>query len=200
METSDIINIVIAIITLFGIIVTMILTLRQISLSNKHQLFDRRLEKYSVIRSVIISYRVASGLCKTKDDLDGQIRIRSIMRQLLENAYMKDAANAVNNPQDENEYEAVNIKGHWLEYVSEEISVIFIGEEAVLVSKFIYFISFLLFELNCLNYWLCDDEEKEKQNLFKDDVYNNFRSIDKIYKKIEETDAVNKLLKQIKIL
>nr|WP_316616969.1 hypothetical protein [uncultured Ruminococcus sp.] len=95
-ETSNIINIIIAIITLFGILVTMFLTLHQIRLSNKHQLFDRRLDKYIIVKDLLDTYKRVNDIFTEKLNLE--VFNRFILRSLMENDVLKDIQWTVDNP------------------------------------------------------------------------------------------------------
>ena len=172
-------------------------TKTQIELSNKHQLFDRRLEKYYIIEALISSFFLSRAMCDKKSDLEEYPAI--ILQDLLNNEYLEDAMWVTDTPQDKAGMEIIEQKRRWLSMISEEILIIFDNEEATLMSRFVNQFSRVVFYLYDYNYWKCYSEEKEKQNEEKERAYYFYQKLDLLVGQIEETGTEYKILEQVKL-
>lgn len=172
-------------------------TKTQIELSNKHQLFDRRLEKYSVIKSLVSRLSVVQCYCDNKLDIKG--KEKTVLELLLECSLLNDAVWAVRKPEEERAYQTINEKTQLLEYISEEISVIFDGEEATLFSSFVYEYHLLVFFLNQFMFWKCFDDEKAEQEKYTEEACTHYVTINRLLDEIRSTAAEKKILAQVKI-
>ena len=201
MDTSDIINIIIAIITLFGIIVTMILTLRQIRLSNKHQLFERRLSMYNLIKELLHTHDIMSGVINERVNLE--VNNRFILRSLMENDSLRDAMWIVDNPKEEKASKLIEDKLRSLSKLSEELHFIFDEKDVHPITEFIGSYKTLLLWLQRYNLQKAltegtdfGAEYKEKARLKIIDIS---KRMNQCHTKIKENRALEKLSKQIKL-
>ena len=67
-------------------------TKRQIKLSNKHQLFDRRLENYNIVVDLISCFYTAVLICDDESNIDEYSTI--ILQALLDNSYYASPSTA----------------------------------------------------------------------------------------------------------
>ena len=192
-------------------VIAILQTKKQSELSNKQQLFDRRLEKYTIIKDLVNSYANAEPLVTSKEVEINDYR-EAILITMLNTPELEDSIKAVEDPMDK--YRVIFYdKMRMLKQLSEETRIIFENKEAVLVSDFIMqyrkFLEYLFFE----HYYSVYKEQKEiKAKLGKadeeDETYfllERKKSTDvlpelkKLYQSISETGADNKLLEQIKL-
>lgn len=200
-ETSNIINIIIAIITLFGILVTMFLTLHQIRLSNKHQLFDRRLDKYIIVKDLLDTYKRVNDIFTEKLNLEAFNRF--ILRSLMENDVLKDIQWTVDNPTKKESFETIHKKFRWIGKTAEELFFLFDKDKVNYFSDFIKKYRELIMWLQRYNInaektkgtgFGKDDREKARTEVLK--VSNEMNLL---LKKIEKKKIVESLAKQIKL-
>ena len=102
----------------------------QIELSNKHQLFDRRLDKYTIIKDIISGYANAQPLITSKE-FDVNDYREAILITLLNNPLLEDSIVAVEDPLELKNRKIFYEKTYILKQLSEEISIIFEGEESI---------------------------------------------------------------------
>lgn len=200
-ETSNIISIIIAIITLFGILVTMFLTLHQIRLSNKHQLFDRRLDKYIIVKDLLDTYKRVNDIFTEKLNLEAFNRF--ILRSLMENDVLKDIQWTVDNPTKKESFETIHKKFRWIGKTAEELFFLFDKDKVNYFSDFIKKYRELIMWLQRYNInaektkgtgFGKDDREKARTEVLK--VSNEMNLL---LKKIEKKKIVESLAKQIKL-
>lgn len=67
MTLSDVLNLILSTITIFIAALALILTYKQIKLSNKQHLFDRRLDNYLLIKDILSLYNVNKSFIDDKD-------------------------------------------------------------------------------------------------------------------------------------
>lgn len=184
----------------------------QIELSNKHQLFDRRLDKYTIIKDIISGYANAQPLITSKE-FDVNDYREAILITLLNNPLLEDSIVAVEDPLELKNRKIFYEKTYILKQLSEEISIIFEGEESNLLSEFIMqfreFLEYLFFE----HYYSEYKSQKELNKKLGIDIENDetyfllerkkssdvLPELQIIFEKANTTDAESKLLKQIKL-
>ena len=201
MQTSDIINIIIAIITLFGIIVTMILTLRQIRLTNKHQLFEKRLSMYNRIKELLHTHDIMSGVINERVNLE--VNNRFILRSLMENDSLRDAMWIVDTPTEEKASKLLEDKLRGLSKLSEGLHFVFDEKDVHPITEFIESYKTLLLWLQRYNLQKVLTEGtdfgadyKEKTRL---KIIDTSKEMNLYRTKIKENRALEKLSKQIKL-
>ena len=195
MSTSDIISIIIAAIAFVSLIITALLTLKQISLSNKHQLFDRRLEKYCIFDSLLTSFSEAVLVCESESELENNSTY--ILEHLLDNAYLEDALWVSEKTLDDKGAKQLRKKQRWLWMISEETLIIFENDESKIMSDFIKLYGLLTFNLYEYNYWKCFEEEKDMQEKTKTEAYKYFHRLWNLYGQIEETGVDIQIKSQV---
>lgn len=205
------------IVTIIGIVVDAILagvalgisikailqTKTQIELSNKHQLFDRRLESYVLASSLIENYKSAR---KDLNFDDLQSTLEKALNSIVFRAEILDAS-LVTIPKQENAnvyLDSINNKLSIIRRTATEISIIFQSNEAKTLAEFVDNLSFFILSGITYNIYLsvpsdrAKELEKEAQHA-KDTFKYHFTETDKLYKKAIETKALDKLLGQIKL-
>ena len=201
MDTWEIVKVVSELaLSIVAIIISIIAnkqTKKQIVLSNKQQLFDRRLEKYYIIEALISSFYLSRIMCDKESDLEDYPQI--ILKDLLNNEYLEDAMWVTDKPQEEATSEIIEHKKRWLSMISEEILIIFDNEEAKVMSQFVNQFGTVIFYLNSYNYWNSYLDEEEKQNAEKERAYKHYQLLDRLAGQIEDEGTEYKILDQVKL-
>lgn len=205
-------EIVLAAVAVIISIIALFQTKKQTQLSNKHQLFDRRLDKYTIIKDIISGYANAQPLITSKEFDINEYR-EAILITLLNNPLLEDSIVAVEDPLEMNNRKNFYEKTYILKQLFEETSIIFEGEESELISKFIMqfreFLEYLFFEHYYSEYKV-QKELKKKLGIDNEDDETYFLldrkkssdvlpELQSIFEKVINSDAEGKLLKQIKL-
>ena len=173
-------------------------TKKQTELGNKHQLFERRLEKYYIIEALISSFYLSRAICDKESDMEEYPQL--ILQDLLNNEYLEDAMWVTDKPQEEATSEIIEHKKRWLSMISEEILIIFDNEEAKVMSQFVNQFGTVIFYLNSYIYWNSYLDEEEKQNAEKERAYKHYQLLDRLAGQIEDEGTEYKILDQVKLL
>lgn len=197
MSASDIINIIIAVIAFVSLTITALLTLKQIRLSNKHQLFDRRLEKFSIFQSLIYSFSDAVSVCESEVEMKNNST--EMLEYLLDNAYLEDALWVSKKTLDNNAAKQLRKKQRWLWMISEETLIIFENDESKIMSDFINLYGLLTLNLYDYNYWKCFEEEKDMQEKARIKAYDFYYRLWSLYGQIEEKGVEPQIKSQIEL-
>lgn len=124
-----------AIVTAGTAVVAIWQTRRQTRLSNKHQLFDRRLEKYSLIKELVLTFSRVRGTINKRVNLE--VNNRFILRSLMENDALRDVLWVVEKPTSESAMNTIHEKFRWLGKLSEELQFLFKDDDIQIITKFI---------------------------------------------------------------
>ena len=209
MSVSDIINSVIAGIAFISLIITALLTFKQIRLSNKHQLFERRISTYELINDVLFLYdenrpfilrdrsihlNVNYPLMALVDKNSNKINISTIgIREPIHFDKLIDMQNK-------------------LDKTAIEIPLIWSGESAIMLSSFIEQYSDLIHifveqtkyldKLTNTSVITDDKEFISKANASASVLgfYETIEQIDKTYQKIIDTKAEQNIINQTKLI
>lgn len=204
-------EITLALVAIVISIIALVQTKKQIKLSNKQQLFDRRLKKYTIIIDLVKSYANAEPLL-TSEEVEINDYREAILVTMLNTTELEDSIKAVEDPM--GKYRVVFYdKMRILKQLSEETKIIFENKEAVLVSDFIMqyreFLEYLFFE-HYYSVYMEQKKIKEKLGIAEkeDETYfflerkkskDVLPELKKLFVSINETDATNMLLLQIKL-
>ena len=204
-------EITLALVAIVISIIALVQTKKQIKLSNKQQLFDRRLKKYTIIIDLVKSYANAEPLL-TSEEVEINDYREAILITMLNTPELEDSIKAVEDPM--GKYRVIFYdKMRILKQLSEETKIIFENKEAVLVSDFIMqyreFLEYLFFE-HYYSVYMEQKKIKEKLGIAEkeDETYfflerkkskDVLPELKKLFVSINETDATNMLLLQIKL-
>lgn len=207
MDTSLIFSIVSALIAL----IALFFTGKQISLSNKHQLFDRRIEKYKIIKDLLSTYEsTRNALLKDKSI---ELSCDVYLGALFSVPCMKDLLSVVDEPLDSKNRKKFFDKCTWLSKTSMEVQIIFQGKPAEIMSEFCvdYFklLQIMYFEYSknvyeldrSISEQLGEMSDYQEIHFFPTDetIKGSINRIEKVYKTIIDDNIENKLVKQIKL-
>lgn len=113
------------------------LSVRQIQLSNKQQLFDRRLKAYMLVNSIISPCRENYMWISGKREAEPQLTNDFFFMGLKNNAYMESQAKALQHPQEQPFYNDFLKKLEELRSMAIEFELIFKGDVALLYCDFL---------------------------------------------------------------
>ena len=112
-------------------------THRQIKLSNRQHLFDRRLSGYLIVTDLIQSYQIQQKDCRLKDD-DGFVNsIGLAWLHLTGNLYLESIQNACDYPIESQEGKNFSVKLAEFHRLAQEIQFLFSENISIPVSLFI---------------------------------------------------------------
>ena len=207
MDTSLIFSIVSALIAL----IALFFTGKQISLSNKHQLFDRRIEKYKIIKDLLSTYEsTRNAMLKDKNI---ELSCDVYLGALFSVPCMKDLLSVVDEPLDSKNRQKFFDKCTWLSKTAIEVRIIFKGKPAEIMSEFCvdYFklLQIMYFEYaknvyeldRSISEQLGEMSDYQEIHFFPTDetIKGSINRIEKVYKTIIDDNIENKLVKQIKL-
>lgn len=135
MNGSEVTNIVVSTVSAAIAIVALFQTKRQISLSNKQQLFDRRLSRYTEVNTIYSLY--AANKLQLKDESVFYHTNDLIFSWLTNCADLEEMVLAVANPLHQKEQKILLTKYEKLKNAAIEISMVFDGDAAEIAGEFV---------------------------------------------------------------
>lgn len=216
MSQESILNIVLSAIVALTAIFALFQTHRQIKLSNKQILFNRRLDKYLLAKSLIELYKDNINLLDYKDNKDDEAIIVDFQFINLTNIeYLKDIACIISDPKN-NEYKTnFLIKIEELKKLSTEIKFIFPNKESQYLSKFVFNYQNILMELykyqvlldNMTNDKIPRKQKPSYKELQKEygelthrkRLYDAIDNLNNSYDELVENKTINKIENSIKL-
>ncbi len=139
-------NFILSVITVIVAIFALIQTRKQIKLSNKQHLFDKRVENYLIAMGLIQLYR--SNYLNFNYEEDKPIfSIDLDFKFFTNNNYLEQISFAIDNPLKEPGHKELLIKLENLKDVATKIKFLFSGKESVLLGDFVLRYQELLFAM-----------------------------------------------------
>ena len=135
MNGSEVANIVVSTVSAAIAVVALFQTKRQISLSNKQQLFDRRLSRYTEVNTIYSLY--AANKLQLKDESVFYHTNDLIFSWLTNCADLEEMVLAVANPLHQKEQKILLTKYEKLKNAAIEISMVFDGDAAEIAGEFV---------------------------------------------------------------
>lgn len=126
-----------SVITALTATLALVLSVRQISLSNKHQLFDRRMEAYMLTNGLIALCKDNYMWLSPKREEMPQFANDYIFIWLTNNTYMEKQADAIEHPLEQPFHKEFLRKREEIRITAAEIELIFKGEAALAYSNFL---------------------------------------------------------------
>ena len=120
-------NNIFAIITAIIAVIALWQTHRQIIISNKHQLFDKRVDRFITINGLISLFKESKHLMD-KEDYDHFIDVTVLFHSLTNNIYLKDIGTIIDNVEQEDIRQNFLIKLEEIKKLSIEIKFLFNGD------------------------------------------------------------------------
>lgn len=145
-DWKSLLSIVTPIVTASVAIVAVMLTRKQIKLSNKQHLFDKRVENYLIATGLIQLYRSNCMNFDNKKD-EPMLAISLDFTWLTNNTYLEQISSALDNPLKEPSHKELLIKLENLKDVATKIKFLFSDEASGLLGDFVFSYQELLFSM-----------------------------------------------------
>lgn len=130
-------NFWLSIITAIVAIIALFLSSRQIKLSNKQQLFERRLNAYIITNGLLELYKENKGFFEQNRENEPQLAMNMEFVWLTNNSYMEQVAKAIEHPLEKPYHQEFLTKREQLRTLAKEIELIFNGKEAINYAEFV---------------------------------------------------------------
>lgn len=211
---STVITTLSTLITAVIAIIALIQSGKQINLSNKQHLFDKRIENYIIAKGMLELYRENQLSIEEEKKDEPYFIASSMFTWLTNNSYLEFITPVINNPLENPKHKEFLSKMEELKNVSTKNKFLFSIEISRRMEKFIINYQKLLsalykyqITLNCMN----DVLEKYKKTLeeasknvreeeHRNNLYKDFENLKIAYKEIEEYKVEEKIEKQINLL
>lgn len=204
MDIFDIIPIVIS-------IVSIILTLYQISVNNRQKLFDKRIENYSIVYGLIKLYGDNREDFNDKDvDFFSDIELKFFY--LTNNPYLNEFSNMINDPMNDDYRKKFLLKLEELKAIADISTFLYKRKYGEYIKDFVLSYVEVLFEMFKYELFLIrkasssskepsyekhlNDSEKKK----KDELRIVIRNLDHAYEVLVDKNVDKEIRKQIKII
>ena len=205
-----------SIITAFIAIIALLQTHKQIKISNKQFLFDKRLSKYLLAKGLLELYKDNESLLDYTDDPDDEaIIVDYQFINLTNNNYLKDVTCIINEPKNNEFKNNFLVKIEELKKLSNEVRFLFQNKNGLLLGNFIMEYQNVLMEL--YKYQMVLDSmvndniprknkppynelQKNYDELkYRHRLYNAIDNLKKSYHEVVSKKTVNEIEKSIKL-
>lgn len=204
------------IITIIATLIALWQTHKQIKISNKQFLFDKRLSKYLLVKGLLELYKNNESLLDyTKEPDDEAIMVDYQFMNLTNNNYLKDVTCIIKEPKNNEFKNNFLVKIEELKQLSIEVRFLFQNSSSLLLSKFIMKYQNVLMELYKYQIVLDlmrNDEiprknkptynelQKEYGELeYRQRLYDVIDDLKKSYHEVVSKKVINKIEKSIKL-
>ena len=205
-----------AIITASIAIIALFQTHKQIKISNKQYLFDKRLNKYLLAKGLLELYKDNGSLLDYTDDLDDEaIIVDYQFINLTNNNYLKDVTCIINEPKNNEFKNNFLVKIEELKKLSNEIKFLFHDNSGVLLGNFIMEYQNVLMELYkyqiVLDSMMNDNIPRKNKPSYNElqkkygelkhrhRLYDAIDDLKKSYHEVISKKVINKIEKSIKL-
>lgn len=205
---GDVFSIITAIVAIIALFQTQI----QITISNKHKLFDKRVEKFMLITGLISLFEESKQLMNN-EGYDDYIDVTVLFHSLTNNTYLQDIGNIIDNINQEDIRQKFLVKLEELKKMSTEVEFIFSKNNIDLIKKFIYKYQELLRtiykeqiilnkilkknEKNPTEFVKLQEEFGEKR--YREKLYSEYDKMQLLYDEIIEKDIIKSIENEIKL-
>lgn len=205
-----------AILTAFIAIIALFQTHKQIGVSNKQFLFDKRFNKYLIARGLLDLYKDNEKLLdfsKARDDEPIIVDYQFI--NLTNNNYLKDVASIINDPKNNEFKNNFLVKIEELKQLSNEVRFLFQNKSGLSLGDFIMQYQNVLMELykhqiisNIMQHDKMPRKEKPTYKQLQKDygelehrhrLYGAIDDLKKSYDEVVNKKIINKIEKSIKL-
>lgn len=188
-------------------------TQKQIKISNKQHLLDRRLSAYSVIKDMLGSYLTQKENRTLSDNDEFVFNIKMTWYFLMGNLYLESVSNAIEYPLGSPEGRAFSIKMVELIKKAEEIKLLFPAKVSDPITDFVLSYSHVVRSIYQYHLaWNFTDKDlvlksmtiKEKaeqigETSYRRKIFESFEELDSSYQKILEQDSEEQMKNCIRL-
>lgn len=201
-----------SVITALIAIVAIFQTQKQITVSNKQSLFDRRINNYTITMELIQTYKGNQGLATLGRKNEPLPYVTLEFAWFTNNSYLKEIYEVIENPFSQPEQIKFTKKCGDLKEVAAVSKFIFTGEPAEFFNEFVLCYERLLFEMYQYQVWSRKLEEPPEQsglvftqaqkisneNRLRKELLEAYDKLNKSYDKIVKNDIIQRIEKQIR--
>ena len=211
-------NFLFSIVTAITAIGALVLSIRQMRLSNKQNLFDRRLKAYMLANGLISLCEENYKWLLEKRETEPQWANDYIFMLITNNAYMESQTDAINHPLEQPFHKEFLRKREELRNTAMEVELIFKGEVALTYSEFMRAYESVLATM--YQYQIIIDKmmkENEKQNKkqrkevefyvkmfheekYRESLYDAREKLKKAYDTVTKDNIKKQMEKQLKLI
>lgn len=205
-----------AIITALIAIIALLQTHKQIKISNKQYLFDKRLSKYLLAKGLLELYKDNESFLDYTDDPDDEaIIVDYQFTNLTNNNYLKDVTCIINEPKNNEFKNNFLVKIEELKKLSNEVRFLFQNKNGLLLSNFIMKYQNVLMELYkyqiVLDLMKNDEIPRKNKPTYNElqkeygelkhrhRLYDAIDDLKKSYHEVVSKKVINKIEKSIKL-
>lgn len=205
-----------AIITALIAIIALLQTHKQIKISNKQYLFDKRLSKYLLAKGLLELYKDNESFLDYTDDPDDEaIIVDYQFTNLTNNNYLKDVTCIINEPKNNEFKNNFLVKIEELKKLSTEVRFLFQNKNGLLLSNFIMKYQNVLMELYkyqiVLDLMKNDEIPRKNKPTYNElqkeygelkhrhRLYDAIDDLKKSYHEVVSKKVINKIEKSIKL-
>lgn len=193
-------------------VVALVLSVRQIRLSNRQSLFNRKLSIWLTAQGLLALYKENQNLLKKKDE--PQLSVDLILVWFTNNLFLCEAGLVASCPLDTEKQKLFLAKLDELNSLSVETKFVFKGEPAVAISNFITDYKQLLFSLyqyqvlianvlkNAQQFFRTLEKSCEEidELSWRNELYVAYDSVSKSYKCLSSDKMIRLIEKQIRLI
>lgn len=205
-----------AIVTAIIAVVALFQTHKQMKISNKQFLFDKRLEKYIILKGMLTLYKDnVSLLDYTKEKDDEPICVDTNFIFLTNNSYLKDITKIITSPFEEDYRQDFLLMLEEIKKQSFEIRFLFKGKIGKYMQEFLYQYQDVLMNLykyqiiteKMRNYKVPTKEPKDYKTLqkelgekkYREKLFQSIKKIKDSYNNLEKNKIIRKAEKKIQL-
>lgn len=214
-ERITIIESIATIMSLIVSVVALVESHRQVKISNKQNLFNRRLESYLVVAGLIELYESNRQLIEKEKDDEIYYSSDFVFTCLINNSYLERMGTVIGKPLHQPEQKDFLKKVEELRNEALKIKYIFYEEESELLSRFVDSYAEVLMEL--YQYTVLIDSMRKmqeqipkKNNIdeiakdvneieYRRKLFSQFKELSRVYNDIKSKDILKRTGKQIKL-
>lgn len=192
-------------------VIALFQTKSQIQISNRQQLFDRRLEKYILLKDLLALYSKNRNLISEKSDISKMVDFQ--FSCLTNNSTLESMNQAMSTPLEQDVQNVFLTKCEMLEKAAIEIELIWISDSAKIMSQFIRQYKELLISMykqqislnhlekaNKMSPMLFEVfQKKAKESAEQVGLFSAIDDLDSTYSEIISTNAERSLKKSIRL-
>jgi len=212
-----VINILLPIVSLIIALVAIFQTKKQIALSNKQLLFDRRLEKYIIIKDLLLLFANNRERIVDKKDLARYLDFKFVL--LTNVSYLSDMIFAIKEPLNSDKQNIFLTKCEMLEKYAVEISLLWDNDIGQIFSEFVKTYKEMLNKLYLQQVYINGlKKDREEQNYIGNSpidldtykkktlknakdikLFETIQNLDDIYRRIINENLEQKLIDDLKL-
>lgn len=207
-----IINNLFSILTLTIAGIALLQTHKQIKISNKQNLFNKRVDNFLIIDGLIKLYEENKGLMDKKEN-NGFLEVTILFMGLTNNTYLKDIGTIINEVENEEIRQKFLIKLEEMKKLSLEHQLLFKGNNIKYIEEFVMEYQNLLrtlYKYQALLEKIQKANKKEPktfeelQKLYREDIdrqeiFDSYAKIGSLYNKIKNKNVIKDVKSQIKL-